>query len=107
MFIIPSRASDAGPLSQPEPEPDWRDHLEAAKDAINDAGRLYRDDFELRDKLRREALETALENITDALRKLPATVVLTDADIAAKVIAMGQGGCTLAEVAMVERGGRA
>lgn len=65
--MLPSRASDAGPLSQPEPPMSWDDHAIAAEDELRDARRLYRDDLALQRKLRAECLGRAQTEL-DAAR---------------------------------------
>lgn len=58
-FDIPSRASDSGPLSQPEPPEAWDDLAIVAEEELRDARRLYRDSLALQRKLRLECLDRA------------------------------------------------
>lgn len=71
---VPNRASDAGPDSSTEVL-GWRECLDAAADAIRDAGRVYRDDINAERGLRIEQINEAIQYLQRALVQLPNQVI--------------------------------
>lgn len=59
------RADAAAELDR-EPAPDWRNHLDYARDYIQDADRFSADDLSVQRKMRLAMLESAEEQIRKA-----------------------------------------
>lgn len=67
--VLPVRSSDAGPAPVEEVR-DYGDWLYEAERAVKRAGRLERDDPAVQAKLRREAIEDAIDCLRMAEEKL-------------------------------------